>query len=331
MPPAPRDPTDPLRDAAFGRTPGADAFAAVAAAGADPRARWLAAVVLGGQGHYAAAAGVLRGLLAHQRPLWASLAASTLASHHRQLGRHAAARRLDAQALRLAADLTARRRAGSGAAAAASADGLDAAGARCDALTGLAADALGLGRLTASARLLAAAERAATGSWRSAVRLGWIRAELALASGRPEAAVGPARDALQSCAGAVRHDLKSRLVLAVALATAGDTHRADADLHQLATRAEQHQLLPLRWATELVLADLHKDTEHGEGHRSVALAALRVALCRAEVSLRTAAESSLWVLSGVLQSGDSAERSSAGEIHGEICTGLCQVSTPRDR
>lgn len=374
--------TDALRDAAFGSTPGGDVFAMAAAAGADPRARWLSAVALGGQGHYAAAAALLRPLLAHSRPLWASLAASTLASHRRQLGAHTAARPLDAAALRHATTALGQPAAGArptasalaplGAtnapatttAAAASmpsaiavtnaggggtdeADGMDARGARCDALVGLAADAVGLGRLAVAARLLAAAEAAVgvasgvaagtavqladVGSWRLAVRLSWVRAELELASGQAAAAVGPARDALQWSAGSTRHELKSTLVLAVALLTAGDTDRADALLHDSTTRAEQHKQLPLRWATELVLADLHVATEHGEAHRCVAFAALRVALCRADVSLRTAAESSLWVPSGVLQSGDSAERSSAGEIHDEICTGLCQVSTPRDR
>jgi hypothetical protein len=351
--------TDPLREAAFGTSPEADAFAmaaalpparwpvgtlhrapaaavsqasvlgswpAVWAASRDAllRAHWLAAVVLGGQGYYAAAAAPLRAVLASRRPLWASLAASTLASHRRQLGLHAAARPLDSLALRLAAGAPASTAGSDG-------DGLDAAGARCDALTGLAADALGLGRLDASARLLAAAGRAGGGSWRADVRLGWVRAELALASGRADAAVVPARDALQRSAGSVRHEVKSAMVLGVALATAGDTHRAEALLRDSATRAEQHRLLPLRWATELVLGDLHIGTSPGESHRSVALRALRLALSRAEVPLSTAAESSLWVLSGVLHSGDSAERSSAGEIHDEICTGLCQVSTPRDR
>ena len=339
------DPDGP-RDAAFGATPGADVFAAVSdteeGAGADagggagesatggpvvaPRARWLAAVTLGGQGHYAAAAAVLRGLLAHPRPLWASLAASTLASHRRQLGAHAAARPLDAMALRKAAEAE-----GSGAPP--DRDGVDAAGARCDALVGLAADALGLGRLAAAERLLSAASagHGATGSWRSAVRLSWVRAELELASGRPDAAIGPARDAVQRSGGGVRHTAKSRLVLAAALAASGHRDEPDELLHELVVDLARHGQVPLRWAAELVLADLHIGTEHGAAHRGVALRALRVALRRADVPLRTAAESSLWVPSGVLQSGDSAERSSAGEIHDEICTGLCQVSTPRDR
>ncbi len=315
---------DGVRDAAFGATPGADVFAAASDPDAAPRTRWLAAVALGGQGHYAAAAALLRPLTAHHGALWASLAASTLASHRRQLGAHAAARPLDALALRAATAIGGREP---------DQDGVDAAGARCDALVGLAADALGLGRLAETARLLAAATpaRGVTPSWRSAVRLSWVRAELALASDRPNAAIGPAGDALQRSAGAVRHEAKSRLVLAAALATAGQTNRADVLLHELVSVLRRHRQVPLRWATELVLADLHIGTEHGDAHRSVALAALRVALRRAEVALRTAAESSLWVPSGVLQSGDSAERSSAGEIHDEICTRLCQVSTPRDR
>lgn len=313
---------DPLRQAAFGATPGAAVFAVANAAWAEPRDRWLAAVVLGGQGRYAAAAAVLGSLLAHPDALWASLAASTLASHRRQLGAHAAARPLDALALRRVAEADG--------ADVPEADGMDLAGARCDALVGLAADALGLSRLAVAGRLLAAAERADPGGWRTAVRLAWVRAELALASGQAAAAVGPARHALQCSAGAARHEAKSRLVLAVALATTGETGQADRQLHELAASVG-NVLLPLRWATELVLADLHSGTEHGEAHRRAALAALRLALSRADVRLRTAARSSLWVPSGVLQPGDSAERSSAGETHDEICTGLCQVSAPRDR
>ena len=371
----------PLRLAAFGPRPGADAFPAAGAA--DPRARWLAAVVLGGQGHYAAAATVLRALLAHPHPLWGSLAASTLASHRRQLGAHAAARHLDALALRLATAGPYRPHADP--------DAVDPAGARTDALIGLAADALGLGDLPTAHRLLAAAEPPAgsaadkacppavsgvsAGSvgrvgrfgtacspvgdgvlgvpvqladrptaWRSAVRLGWVRAELALAAGDAHAAVTPARDALRLAdeVGAVRHGAKSRLVLAAALHAAGEPRGADELLHAAVAVAAEYGMVPLRWPAELLLAELHGPpnpgatelyggAEHGRRHRAAASAALQLVLRRADVTLRTAAESSRWVPSEVLQTGDSAERSSAGEILSEICTGLCQGSTPRDR
>lgn len=309
--------------AAFGPDPGLDAFAARSAP--EPLARWLAAVVLGGQGHYAAAATVLHGLVAHRRPPWASLAASTLASHRRQLGAHAAARRLDVVALRLCSPV---RVADTGS------DPVRTLGARADALIGLAADAIGLGRLPAAHRLVAAAGQVVQAGrwWRPAVRLAWVRAELALASGSPAAAVGPAGTAVRLAgeAGAVRHAAKSRLVLAAALHASGRPG-ADDLLHQVVDTAAAHRLASLRWPAEWLLAELHRGDAHGDHHRIGAGAALRFVLRRTDLRLRTAAESSLWVPSEVLQTGDSAERSSAGEILSEICTGLCQGSTPRDR
>lgn len=351
-----------LRSAAFGATPGADVFAAAAAA--DPRARWLAAVVLGGQGHYAAAATALRdllgnppgnrlgylpgGLLAHPAPPWASLAASTLASHRRQLGAHAAARRLDALALRLTRPQPPRSRNDAPPHLPRDPDGVDAAGARADALIGLAADAIGLGELGAAGRLLAAADAttdAGHRAWRLAVRLDWVRAELSLASGSPADAIEPARRALRRAeeAAALRHVAKSQLVLAAALHASGDHPTADALLHDLTAVADEHGLVPLRWPAELLLTQLHgtthasadrgtpTGTEHAEHHRAAASTALRVVLRRADATLRTAAKSSLWVPSEVLQTGDSAERSSAGEILSKFCIRLCQGSTPRDR
>jgi hypothetical protein len=134
-------------------------------------------------------------------------------------------------------------------------------------------------------------------------------------------------------AGAVRHAAKSRLVLAAALhgSRARDHRTADELLRSVVATAAGHRLVPLRWPAELLLAELHEGSEHGRRHRAAASEALQLVLRRADVPLRTAAESSRWVPSGWLQAGESAERSSAGEILGEICTGLCQGSTPRDR
>ena len=88
-----------LREAAFGATP-----QEVALDSTDPELRWLTAVALGGQGHYAAAATVLAGLAADPRvpARVAAHAAVTRAAHLRQLGGHAAARAHDARGLRLA-------------------------------------------------------------------------------------------------------------------------------------------------------------------------------------------------------------------------------------
>lgn len=327
-----------LRDAAFGDAPGADVWR-VAGASETPERRWLAAVVLGGQGRYAAAATVLTGLLAGPDRVTASLAASALASHRRQLGAHAAARPLDALALRLASRLIG--------AATPDPDGVDRAGATVDALLGLAADAVGLGRPGQARRLLAAAGRAATGlaaagsgagpvaSWRAKVRLGWLAAEVELAAGNPGAAVRPARESLAESRrhGAVRHEAKSMLVLAAALATAGDREAALALLPHVTALAQRHGLVPLAWPAGLLLAELTAG-EHGfaaAGHRERTRHALRIVFSRADAPLRAAVRGSLWVPSDMLRTGDSAERSSVGEIHGKYVIGTCQGLTPRDR
>ncbi|ATE57377.1 hypothetical protein CNX65_32095 [Actinosynnema pretiosum] len=135
-----------LRDAAFGARPDVEVWRALRGSPADA---WLAAVVLGAQGHYAAASAALTSLVHRPRPdLFTSLAASALASHHRQLGDHRTARRFDSLALSTAP---------APALFAHDPDGIDPLGARADALLGLAADAIGAGNLTEARRLHAAA------------------------------------------------------------------------------------------------------------------------------------------------------------------------------
>jgi hypothetical protein len=260
-----------LREAAFGATP-----QDVPLGSADPELRWLTAVALGGQGHYAAAATVLACLAADPRvPVRvAAHAAVTRAAHLRQLGGHAAARAYDAHGLRLA---TAALRAGApgprgvtpielGTAARGRTrdDGLDAAAARLDALVGLAADAVGLGDPTTCRRLLDVVGEGLDGhpSWRPAVRAGWVRAELALIQGHAGDAVVPAEAALAAAtrAGSVRHVLKSRIVLVVARGAAGvlDPAEGAADLDAIGAECARYGLLPLRWPTALAAADLQE-------------------------------------------------------------------------
>jgi hypothetical protein len=230
----------------------------------DPERRWLAAVALGGQGRYAAAATELERLAAEPGvPVCvAAHAAVTRAAHLRQLGGHAAARAYDARGLRLATAALRVEDYGDGAGSIN--DGLDAAAARLDALVGLAADALGLGDAMTSHRLLdAAAQRlAAHPSWRPAVRAGWVRDELALIQGRAAEAVAPAETALTGAhgAGSVRHVLKSRIVLVVARGAAGvlDAQKAVADLDEIAEECAHYGLLPLQWPAALAAADLQE-------------------------------------------------------------------------
>jgi hypothetical protein len=219
-----------------------------------PADRWLVAVTLGGQGRYAAAAAVLDDLLTAPGvpPAIAAHAAVTFAAHRRQLGGHAAARRLDAMGLRLAAA------APSGPL---DADGTDALAARVDALVGLAADAVGTGAVGQAQRLLDAAAEAGRGhpSWRPAARLYWVRAELALLRGDAAAAVAPARAALELAAagGSVRHVLKSRIVHAVTMAVAGgDPGGLLIELDAAGDEADRVGLLSLVWPARYAAADV---------------------------------------------------------------------------
>lgn len=248
-------------DAAFGNRP--DLL--IGAVPDDARARWLAGVVLGAQGWYARAATLLSGLLGRSDDL-GSLAAATLASHRRQLGGHAAARPLDAAAL-------------------ATATGDEA---RADALLGLAADAIGAGRLDEARRLR---ERAPATTWRARVRAGWVAAEIELSAGRPDAARPYAERAAEESRG-TRHRVKSEIVLAAATATADP-----AMARKLVTRARDDatelHLLSLVWPASLLLADL--DPDGRPSHRRRADDVLHSVLRRSDPRGRELAERSPWV------------------------------------
>lgn len=282
-----------MREAAFGGRPEAEVWAA-SRGGVEER--WLAAVVLGGQGRYAAAAGVLGGLLAGGG-LFGSLAASTLASHRRQLGGHAAARRLDARALATAPD-----------GGPEDVDGVDAAGARADALLGLAADAIGAGRVR-EARLLHG--RVEPHGWRSRVRHRWVAAEIELAAGHAERAVHPAEEAAAAAreAGAMRHILKSDLVLGTALVVWGTPESVDRGLDLLhcdLNHTDRRDLLSLSWPAALVLANAQADRTiaGSENMKDRAENALSCVLRRADPISRRLAALSPWIPTALLRSGE---------------------------
>ncbi|GAA3807635.1 hypothetical protein [Amycolatopsis tucumanensis] len=274
-----------LRRAAFGDRPAPPPD--VLAAAGPPKRRLLGAIVLGAQGRYAAATTLLDGLARDRDPVVAALALATLASHRRQLGGHAVARGLDGAALRRAAT------------AAASPsdpdpDGLDARGALADALLGLAADHLGTGRLTASRRLLDRAA-GAVDSWRTRTRLGWVTAELALASGDAPAAVAPAEAALDeaTAAGSIRHTVKSQLVLAAALGTIGQKRRAGELVSGALADADKYELSSLSWPAGLIAADLWP--ADADRHRSRTAAVLYAVLLSSDPGGRRLAHGSPWV------------------------------------
>ncbi|BBN49856.1 hypothetical protein JPH1_43310 [Mycobacterium avium subsp. hominissuis] len=195
-----------------------------------------------GQGRYGAA---LHDLARLRRTATAgrlaSLAHSTQGSFLRQLGWHALARGWDGRALALAGDDPE---------------------AGADALIGLAADALGVGRFAAAAALLARVEPLLDSEnivpHRISVRRGWVAAELAMARGDGELAVRRAGEAVEAAAAgaAARHQVKSEVVLAAALCSAGDIERAraiaDTSLHTTA----RLRLVPLRWALACLLIDI---------------------------------------------------------------------------
>ncbi len=250
-----------LADAAFGSHPGLGA--AELPEPRNPLDSWHRAVILGGRGDYAAARTELRRLRRSSAdPVLLSLAASTEASLLRQLGWHARASAADgrAAALIVPIHLDAPGR-----------DGPDRLDASCDALTGLAADALGTGRLALATRLLSRAQDAigADGAlgpdgaldidqprWRARVRWHWVCAETALASGEAGPATVHAETALRLArrSPSIRHRVKSLLLVAAASAAVGETTRALSLAETVTAECRAYGLLPLRWASAMLRA-----------------------------------------------------------------------------
>ncbi|NKS62202.1 hypothetical protein GS966_08785 [Rhodococcus hoagii] len=243
-----------LLDAAFGSTPGRNPLPDPADS-ADPADRWLRAVALGGQGRYAQARAALDDLERRPGldPALASLASSTRASLLRQLGGHVKASEYDGAALALL---------GSG-----GPDDRRWHEARCDALTGLAADALGCGRLALGRRLLerCAAHLAGVGDedalWRQHVRLDWVTAEIALASGDFATATTRTDSAVARSAEhpSVRHRVKSALLSAAAATGLPTPDRAIETARAVLADSGTHGLLPLRWAAAMLLDGVGPD------------------------------------------------------------------------
>ncbi len=234
-------------------------------------AGWLLGVCLASAGRLGSALEVLDPLVsddgsAENRVLGA-LAAASAASVYRQLGSHAVAQGYDERAL-----------AGSG--------GTGEAG--FDALVGLAADAVGQGDAAgAAARLEQAAALAADRPdwWRQRVRLGWVRAELALLEGRAADAVAAAHDAvdLAEQSGAPRHVAKGLLFLGVAQVEAGHADEAAAVLRRAGLLAESLGTLPLQWPARAVLGAMLAEDAPEESERALATARRAVTTIAADL------------------------------------------------
>ena len=225
-------------------------------------AAWLLGVALAAGGRYGGAMTVLTPLVdtaaadqpAEQR-LFSALAAATVGSVHRQLGRHAAARESDLRGLALTD--------GSGEAA-------------FDCRLGLAADAVGLGDAAGARNELDEAAALLPGHdewWRQRVRLDWVRAEIAMLEGDPVTAIDAAETAVAGAeqARAPRHIAKGLLFLGVAQLQAGSGDAA-ATLRRAATLAEGLGTLPLVWPARSLLGALVAETDQEESARSLQVA-----------------------------------------------------------
>lgn len=279
-----------LHAAAFGAGPRAEGpgGAGVLPPAAAPRTLWWRAVAHAGQGHYARAGADLAALRrADPDGPWGSLAASTAASLIRQMGGHAEAAVHDGRAL---AAVGMPGPADGMPAAADSAPGPLVMHARCDALTGLAADRLGRGDhagarvlLDRCARVLAQAPGGTDGHPRLALRLRWVTAETAMTAGDAQTASRAARAGLalaeSGVFGSVRHGVKTLLVAAAAEAVGGDAAASARLAGRARAEAEAAGLLPLRWAACLLLAGVAGGAE-ADGARA------EEAACAAELRSR---------------------------------------------
>jgi len=225
-------------------------------------AGWLLGVCLSSAGRYGSALSVLEPITAPEDgsaaelEIFASLAAASIASVHRQLGRHAEARTYDEQGLA--------RTDGTGEPA-------------FDCLLGLAADAVGLAETTTAQERLAAADALVEGRadwWRQRVRLGWLAAEIGLLTGDADSAAAAAEQAvdLAERSGAPRHVAKGLLFLGVAQVEAGRLDEAATALKRGGLLAETLGTLPLLWPARAVLGALVAESDATQSERCLASA-----------------------------------------------------------
>ncbi|MDJ0392702.1 hypothetical protein QMK17_05095 [Rhodococcus sp. G-MC3] len=244
---------------AWGATPGRFPIPTVTPTEGESsaEARWLRAVALGGQGRYSLALAELnvaeRG--ADVTRVERSLMASTTASWLRQMGEHQKAARFDGAAIAWVGMGTA-------------GDSPLVAEARCDALTGLGADALGTGSFGAAEVALSRCEsllrehRHGCGLWRQRLRFHWVRAELSMFSGDGPSAVRHALTARELATETIslRHVTKTELIVAAAHSSVGNVEGSREGAYRVLDACSEHGLVPLRWAAAMLLSGLGEVT-----------------------------------------------------------------------
>jgi tetratricopeptide (TPR) repeat protein len=210
------------------------------------KARWLLGVCLGAGGGYGEAFEVLSPLATTpaRGDRWASFAASTTGSLHRQLGRYRLARGFDQAALSAAEALPPT-----------DVEPL------VDALLGLAADAVGDGDVEAARLAWARAAEIADAPdspWRPRVRAAWVSAEIALLVDDADAALSAAEDAVKGAeeARAPRHHAKSLVFRAVALRSLGDLAAAAVTARRGLALAVELGIPPVIWPAAVVLREV---------------------------------------------------------------------------
>jgi hypothetical protein len=221
------------------------------------RAAWLLGVGRSATGNYGQAlAGLTIAASDPEVPAeLRSMPASAVGAIQRQLGRHAEGRDWDQSALDSAGDPEA----------------------ECEALLGLASDAVGLAEPDVARDMVARVEALLADRplwWRHHIRLDWARAEVALLAGDPGQARAAAERALDAAeaASAPRHVAKSLLFAGVAATSHGQQGAAVDLLARVAVLAEGLGARPLVWPSRGLLGALLAGSSPTESERSLEVA-----------------------------------------------------------
>jgi hypothetical protein len=211
----------------------------------DPHQIWARAVELGAHGRYLPAWRLLTPLVepfldGGEADQWVSLAASTRASHLRQVGNGQAAAQWDALAMQRAPIEATH------------------ADAHADALVGAAADALATGDLDSALSTWETARPVAgAAGQRSLLRWHWVGAEMCLFDGSVAQAQVHARTAVQVAATlGPRHRAKTSLITSAVYVAGGNIEDATTHLRTAQDLLTRGQWATLWWPAALLWLDL---------------------------------------------------------------------------